>query len=682
MAGIEHEETEKIVVLGIGIDGCEAVNRMIVRRAEGVEFAAAAEDEHVLKSCMAAKKFSVNAIQDSKKFFDDNFHDTSMILIVNMSGSSAERNFAFNTAHAAKSSGALTLGIPVKTENNMQDFRDYFDAVIISCADDTEPYMTAEGIVDIITKAGFVNLDFLDVKNMLHDTGAAYFVTGYGEGMNRGEEAMRQIMDIHGNNIRPAKSILMNITTSADVALSELSDIAEEMLEHILDSNASLIWCHTIDEAMNDGMKVTAVFGMNDKSKEGGYDSMSESYRCHETLLRDAVKISHRYEEIYRITGEKFNVFQVLDIEEKEKFICRVLSELLSPSGSHNQGSLFLRPFVRKVPGLNDIPDSELDDAEVSCEYTTRKNRRIDIAIKTANYFVAIEVKINAGDSDNQCRDYYEEAKRHCADEEHAKIVYLTPYGNEPAPESASGEEICISFEKDIHEWLEECLSYSEIEYAVSVREIMRQFLKTTERFTNQMKEDKKMELVELITKSSENFKAAFELRESLKSAVEAMRKKFLEDVCGLLKTWGYDCEELDYAPKKRNYALIRYDKLPDTAVCIGSGKYETWVSYFLTGGDKAKTVDFLARLKEDRGFDFLEKLKEDRGDDCIAKCDGDFFGWEICRRLNGRDSPNFYPDDPNEAMIELCCDDEKFNDFVELSAVKIREFLEFSPEN
>lgn len=89
---------------------------------------------------------------------------------------------------------------------------------------------------------------------------------------------------------------------------------------------------------------------------------------------------------------------------------------------------------------------------------------------------------------------------------------------------------------KDIHEWLEECLSYSEIEYAVSVREVMRQFMKTIERFTNQMKEDKKVELAELIMKSPENFRAAIELREALKFAVEDMRKKFLEAVCEGLK--------------------------------------------------------------------------------------------------------------------------------------------------
>ena len=397
---------------------------------------------------------------------------------------------------------------------------------------------------------------------------------------------------------------------------------------------------------------------------------MNEIYRCYEKLLRAIVKISYRYDEIYRITGEKFNVFQVLDVEEKEKFICRVLRELLSPSGSHNQGSLFLRPFVKKVLGLNDIPDSELDNAEVSCEDSTHKNRRIDLAIKTASYFIAIEVKINAKDSENQCKDYYEEAKRR-AGESNAKIVYVTINGRKADKISASRKEICISFEKDIHEWLEECLSYHEIEYAVSVREIMRQFLKTIERFTNQMKEDKKMELAELITKSPENFRAAIELREALKFAVEDMRKKFLEAVCERLKTYGIEPEKLDYAPEKRNYALqYHYDKLPNTVVCLGSGEIDTWVSYYFTGGDKAKPVEFRARLKEYRG--------DDHNDDYNSV----FFYWEYCRLYNGI-SPNFYPNDKatNKAIIELC-DDEKFSAFVELCAEKIKAFLEFSPEN
>lgn len=102
--------------------------------------------------------------------------------------------------------------------------------------------------------------------------------------------------------------------------------------------------------------------------------------------------------------------------------------------------------------------------------------------------------------------------------------------------------------------------------------------------------------------------------------------------------------------------------------MCLGSGEIDTWVSYYFTGGDKAKPIEFLARLKEYRG------------DECIAKSEGSFFGWEYCQLSNGA-SPNFYPDNPNEAMIELC-DDEKFNEFVGLCAGKIKAFLDFSPED
>lgn len=110
------------------------------------------------------------------------------------------------------------------------------------------------------------------------------------------------------------------------------------------------------------------------------------------------------------------------------------------------------------------------------------------------------------------------------------------------------------------------------------------------------------------------------------------------------------------------------YDKLPNTVVCLGSGEIDTWVSYLFIGGDKAKPVEFRARLREYRGDDYNDEYNRD------------FFYWEYCRLYNGI-SPNFYPDDPNKAMIELC-DDEKFSAFVEVCAEKIKAFLEFSPES
>ena len=75
-----------------------------------------------------------------------------------------------------------------------------------------------------------------------------------------------------------------------------------------------------------------------------------------EELLRSFTAILKKYEGIYRQTGEKFNMFQVLGIESKEVYICRVMMELLSLSVSNYHGILFLRPFVKDVLGL------EIDD--------------------------------------------------------------------------------------------------------------------------------------------------------------------------------------------------------------------------------------------------------------------------------------------------------------------------------
>ena len=394
---------------------------------------------------------------------------------------------------------------------------------------------------------------------------------------------------------------------------------------------------------------------------------MSEASSLMEKLLNNVVELSKAREVVYRATGEKFNIFRILNIEEREFFICKVLEELLSPSGSHCQGSLFLRPFVKNVLGLN-IPDTELERARVYREHYTSEGRHIDIVIKTANYFIAIEVKINAKDLNRQCRDYYEEAKKHCADENNAKIIYLTPDGRKPSPESSCGEEICVSFEKDIHEWLKECLGYPEVEYAVSVREIMRQFLITIENFTGHAKESY-MEVKELILRSPENLRAAFELQSGFVcEAVEDMRKRFLEAVNEKLGLRGTFKDEQGNDLPRDHAVHYEYDKIPGVVVCLGSGEYDTCVSYYVTGDDTTSLEEFVEKLKESRGKKFNS-----------GSLDGKFLYWEYCD-VGGKGSPNLYGKNPNEATFELC-DPIKFESFVEVCAEKIKDFLEFSPE-
>lgn len=395
---------------------------------------------------------------------------------------------------------------------------------------------------------------------------------------------------------------------------------------------------------------------------------MSEASPRMEKLLNNVVELSKAREVVYRMTGEKFNIFRILNIEKREFFICKVLEELLSPSGSHCQGSLFLRPFIKNVLGLN-IPDTELERARVYREHYTSEGRHIDIVIKTANYFIAIEVKINAKDLDRQCVDYYEEAKKHCADENNAKIIYLAPNGRKPSPESSCGKEICVSFEKDIHEWLSSCLNFKEIEYAVSVREIIRQFLMTIEIFTGYAKESN-MEVKELILRSPENLRAAFELQSGfVYEAVEDMRKRFLEAVNEKLESSHGTFKDEQGNDLPRDHAVhYEYDKIPGVVVCIGSGKYDMWVSYYVTGDNTIDLEAFVKKLEESRRKKFNS-----------GSHDGKFLYWEYCN-VDGKGSPNLYGTKPNPATFELC-DPKTFDAFVETCAKKIKDFLEFPPE-
>ena len=403
---------------------------------------------------------------------------------------------------------------------------------------------------------------------------------------------------------------------------------------------------------------------------------MNEAGSRMKKLLNNVAELSKAREVIYRVTGEKFNIFSILNIGGREFFICKVLKELLSPSGSHCQGILFLRPFVKNVLRLN-IPDTELAGARVYSEHYTFQGRYIDIVIETANYFIAIEVKITAKDLNRQCIDYYEEAKHRCADENNAKIIYITPDGRKPSSESACGKEICVSFGKDIHEWLSSCLNFKEIEYAVSVREIIRQFLMTIENFTGRAKEtNTNMEVKELILSSPENLRAAFELQSGfVYEVVEDMRKRFLEAVNEKLKSW--NITHGTFKDEKGNdlphwHALqYKYDKMPNVIVCLGNDEHGTYVSYYVTGHNETNLADFVRKIKE-----------------CVEKFNSgsqfkDYLYYEYYN-VGDKGSPNFWTENSksviNEATFELC-DPETFDSFVELCAGKIKDFLEFSPE-
>lgn len=273
----------------------------------------------------------------------------------------------------------------------------------------------------------------------------------------------------------------------------------------------------------------------------------------YEKLLFGIKDLTKKYDSIYQKTGGYFNIFEIASIATKELMICRVISELLSPKGSHCQGTIYLSLFFSIVLKI-DFSEEEIKSAKVFREYVIDEKRRIDLVIQMKKILIPIEVKIYAKDQKKQCFDYYKKA-------ENAKVYYLTPFGNEPKEYSAKGliskahadnQIQCLSFSKDIIEWLDACLIQKETIKLAPIREIILQLSGVIRRFTNQMEDEKEGEVVDIILESKEMFESAL----AIESALPAAKSQIMMDFFEALKmefenhsmpVFGYSGKDIEY---------------------------------------------------------------------------------------------------------------------------------------
>lgn len=307
-----------------------------------------------------------------------------------------------------------------------------------------------------------------------------------------------------------------------------------------------------------------------------------------EQALLDAIgSITRKYDLLNARTGGNFNVFSIAGISTKERAICKVICELLSPVGSHAQGSVYLDLFTKRVLGVT-LSKDELSNAQVHWEYPTDDSRYIDIVIQTPLRFIPIEVKVYASDQPRQCFDYYQEAKRHM---QNPALYYLTRFGDPPSDHSANGltKEIrLISFAEDILDWLELCVKESGTLKIGPIREVLLQFMSAIRQFTNQVEEDVEMEITELLMSSSENMKNAIAIKNSISSARAALLGKLFAAIeervakDKLINVYDYEFED---CKSVRTF----YKKTKATSVCPG-------ISY-LHRKDIKPNVDVWVRL-------------------------------------------------------------------------------------
>ena len=169
----------------------------------------------------------------------------------------------------------------------------------------------------------------------------------------------------------------------------------------------------------------------------------------------DSVKlISDETIERRKKSGSEFNIFKVLNLENKEVPIVRFLLELLNPNGCHYQGDYFLKSFIRNALSIDEekIGDDELIKAKVRREVSTIDNKRIDLTIETKSTYIGIEIKVYSHEHDHQLQFYSKELNR---SSKHSYLYYLTPFGEESLELDKNKYE-SISFKDDIIPWLVE----------------------------------------------------------------------------------------------------------------------------------------------------------------------------------------------------------------------------------
>ena len=202
-------------------------------------------------------------------------------------------------------------------------------------------------------------------------------------------------------------------------------------------------------------------------------------------------------EELQKHRGDKFNIFSILKMERLEvNTHSAFLYELINPKGTHYQDDKYLRIFINEVL---EIEDFNFEKVEVNRETLIEANRRIDFTIENDDYYIAIEMKIDARDQDNQLSDYYEYAKKQ--NKEFTKVYYLTLNGKDASEKSFKNEEMIdyekISFQFDILNFIEKVIEKSA--NLPIIRESLIQYKNLVLNITNQTTQEIQMEIIEII---------------------------------------------------------------------------------------------------------------------------------------------------------------------------------------
>ncbi|MEM6306441.1 MAG: cell division protein FtsZ, partial [Pseudomonadota bacterium] len=306
-----HEELKpRIAVFGVGGAGGNAVNNMIDKQLDGVEFIVANTDAQALQQAKAGSKIQMGvkvteglgagakstvgaaAAEESIEMIVDHLAGAHMCFITAGMGGGTGTGAAPIIAQAARELGVLTVGVVTKpfqfegakrmrqAEDGVDALQKVVDTLIIipnqnlfrlanenttfteafSLADDVL-YQGVKGVTDLMVRPGLINLDFADVRSVMDEMGKAMMGTGEAEGEDRAIQAADKAVSnplLDEISLRGARGVLINITGGTDLTLFELDEAANRIREEV-DPEANIIVGSTMDPTMDGAMRVSVV---------------------------------------------------------------------------------------------------------------------------------------------------------------------------------------------------------------------------------------------------------------------------------------------------------------------------------------------------------------------------------------------------------------------------------------
>ena len=328
-----------IKVVGVGGGGTNAVNRMVDAGLGGVEFIAVNTDAQALLMADADVKIHIGsqatrglgagadpgvgreAATESRDELKEALKGADMIFVTAGEGGGTGTGGAPIVAELGRELDALTVGVVTKpfafegrrrseaAEVGIQNLRDRVDTLIVIENDRllqvvekktpvTEAFRIADdilrqgvqGITDLITVPGIVNLDFADVRTIMRDAGSALMGVGSASGEARALDAAKAAITspLIEESIKGATGMLLNITGPEDLGLFEVNEAAQ-LVQAEADDNANIIFGSVVDQSMRDEVRVTVI---------------ATGFEGFELLARSPQRVRRRYESRPRVSAE------------------------------------------------------------------------------------------------------------------------------------------------------------------------------------------------------------------------------------------------------------------------------------------------------------------------------------------------------------------------------------------